>query len=167
MERSKLAEIAEREAKLNLVWAVGGPARKYTKDFEPVFGQGRFAWCGAFVRWCCKEAGLNIPINAPSGFGYTFALVEAWQQWAIQQKFYIDHDGKFAPTAGDIVIFDWDQKSIDQPDLNWDSHVAVFLRRNGELYQTAEGNSGNMTAVRNQKSRFIQGYIRIPAEFKF
>ncbi len=168
--RKKLAEIAEREGKLNLVWAMGSPATKYTQPFEgpPAwFGAARFAWCGAFVRWCCKEAGLDIGITTPSGFGYTWALVEAWQKWAEERKFYFDNDGKFEPQAGDIVIFDWKQTDIDQVDSNWDSHIGVYLRRNGKYYECAEGNTSNQTAVKTRESVTIQGFIRIPDGYSF
>ena len=165
--RTNLADIAETEGKKKLTWAPGLEATKYTRDFEPVFGKARYSWCASFVRWCTVLAGLNTPIKAPSKFGYTFALVEAWQQWAIQAGFYLDNDGAYVPERGDIVIYDWEQTNINQPDTNWDSHIGVFLKMEGSTFICAEGNTGNMTNIKKRTSVNIQGFIKIPDGYKF
>ncbi len=163
---ANLAAIAEREAKRNLVWTPTSEATKYTNLFKSIFGSGRYAWCGTFVFWCCREAGLNIPLK-PAGLKYTFALVETWQEWFKEKGFYHDNDGKFIPQAGDVVMFDWDQKSIDQSDSDWEDHIGIFLRMEGSFYVCAEGNTSNMTAVRKRSAITIQGFGRIPVGYKF
>lgn len=162
-----LAGIAEREANRKLVWAAGSEATKYTDIFKSVFGSGRYAWCAAFVTWCCRNSGLNIPIRAPGTGAYTFALVEAWQTWFQKNGFYYDNDGKFVPQAGDIVMFDWDQKSINEIDNDWEDHIGIFLRMDGQYYICAEGNTGNATAVKKRVAVNIQGFGRIPDGYKF
>jgi hypothetical protein len=136
-------------------------------DYVKMFGHGNWAWCGATVRYECLKAGLNIPLLCPSKFGYSFAFVEAWQQWAIEKGFYHDNDGKFDAQGGDIVIFDWTQKSIDLPDNDRDNHIGVLTRKEGDTYIVAEGNTSNMTAMKKRTSIQIQGFIRIPDGYKF
>lgn len=168
--RRQLAEVAEDQAKLKLVWKPGSEADKYKAPFFGVFGKGKWSWCAAFVRWCCVQAGLDIPVKVPANetrFGYTFALVEAWQQWAIFMGFYHDNDGVFEPEAGDITCFDWDQNDIAQVDKDWEDHIGVFLRMKGKNYECAEGNTSNMTNIKVRTPKQIQGWIRIPDGFSF
>jgi hypothetical protein len=144
-----------------------GPAKIFTKKFEPAFGKNRFPWCAAFVTWCCEQAGLNIPMNCPTG--YTFALVEAWQIWAKSKGFYIDNAKGVIAQPGDIIIFDWDQRNLNDPDSDWDDHIGFvvdYLPDSG-FYATAEGNVNDATARKNRDKILIQGFIRIPDGFKF
>lgn len=164
--RAKLALIAEQYGVKNI--KEGTPEHKQIiADFIPMFGNGTWAWCGAFVYDMCKLSGLNIPLKCPSKYGFTFAFVEGWQQWGIEKGMYYDNDGVFKPQAGDITIFDWNQKDINEPDKNQDSHVGVHLRMDGALYVSAEGNTSDMTAIRKRPSVNIQGWIRIPDGYKF
>lgn len=169
--RKGLADVAEREAKLKLVWTPGGAADKYKKKFQgpPAgFGKGKWSWCAAFVTWCCEQAGLLMPVKCPnSKFGYTFALVEAWQQWAIQNGFYHDNDGVFVPERGDISIFDWSQSDINIKDNDWENHIGVHLHMSGRNYVCAEGNTSNMTNIKTRTPIQIQGWIRLPDGFSF
>ena len=166
--RIKLAKFAETEAGKGYAWRGTGKAKIYTKKFEPVFGTSRFSWCAAFVTYCCEQSGLKMPVNAPTG--YTFALCEAWQQWAIKQNFYHDNDGKFLPKAGDIVLFDWEQTAIDAPDIDWEDHIGVVIRDSHEAraaIRTAEGNVQDCAQIRWREMVLVQGFIRIPDGFKF
>lgn len=169
--RKGLADIAEREAKLKLVWAPGSEADKYKKKFQgpPAgFGKGKWSWCAAFVTWCAEQCGLIMPVKCPnSKFGYTFALVEAWQQWAIQNGYYHDNDGVFVPERGDISCFDWSQSSINQKDTDWENHIGVHLYMSGRNYVCAEGNTSNMTNIKTRTPIQIQGWIRLPDGFSF
>jgi hypothetical protein len=165
--RKKLADIMEREAKKKLVWSPGSEAEKFKKKFWPVFGKGKWSWCAATVTWAAEEAGLPMPVKAPSKFGYTFALVEAWQQWAIEKGFYHDNDGVFKPERGDISCFDWTQSSIHDKDTDWENHIGVHLHMDGNNYVSAEGNTSNRTDIKTRTPKQIQGWIRIPDGFDF
>lgn len=172
-KRAKLVAIAEEEAKKGLVWELPTAnkletAVKYTKPFESWFGEGRFAWCAAFVTWCLNKSGLKLGIQPKDlkEFKYTWALVETYQQWAIKHGYYHDNDGKYVPTAGDIVIFDWEQIDINQPDTDWDDHIGIHLRMDGKNYICAEGNSSNRTGVFTRYSKQIQGWISLPERLK-
>lgn len=163
--RAKLAYLAETEAAKAIAWPA---ASKYTKDFEPVFGANRFEWCGAFTHWCVQEAaGIPVPISFKDNFGFTWALVEGIQQWAKEKQLYIDNAAGVIPNVGDIVIFDWKQTDINQEDIDWDSHVGIFLRMDGDKYICAEGNSGDVTGIHSRPGICIQGFIRIPDNYNF
>lgn len=167
--KERLATIAETEAARNYGWRVGGGAKIYTKKYEKVLGAGRFPWCAAFVTYCCDMAGLNLPINCPTG--YTFALCEAWQQWAIKEKFYHGNDGAFKPARGDIVLFDWDQTKIGEPDLDWEDHIGIVIDTASNAgivrIKTAEGNVKDVAGIQWRGQASVQGYIRITDGYKF
>lgn len=166
--KSRLADIAENEAKKRLTWSPGSEADKYKAKFWPVFGKGKWSWCAAFVTWACEQAGIpDMPVKCPSKFGYTFALVEGWQQWAIEKGFYFDNDGKFKPEKGDISCFDWTQSSIYVPDADWENHIGVHLCMDGNNYLCAEGNTSNRTGLKNRTPQQVQGWIRIPDGYSF
>ncbi len=165
--KAGLADIAEKEGKKHLVWSPGSEADKFKKKFWPVFGKGKWSWCAATVTYCCEQAGLVMPVNCPSKFGYTFAMVEAWQQWAMEKGFYHDNSSKFKAERGDITCFDWDQASIDDEDQDWENHIGVLLEKKGSIYIVAEGNTSNMTNVKERMPKQIQGFIRIPDGYEF
>jgi lysozyme family protein len=159
--RARLATIMEREAQGGHTWNGNGRAKKYTKKFEGVFGTARFAWCAACVTWCCEQAGARMPVSAP-GTGFTFALVEAWQQWAIARGFW--RDGTAGIARGDIVIFDWDGATF--PDRDQEDHIGVALAgESGGSVLCGEGNVSDSTAIKTRSKSLIQGYVRLPEGF--
>lgn len=166
--RAKLAQVAEAVGRAKLKWTGPGcEADKFKSKFFSVFGKGKWSWCAATVTYECEQAGLPMPIMCPSKFGYTFALCEGWQQWAQEKGFYFDNDGAFSPESGDIVLFDWDQISINDRDADWENHIGVFLRMSGKSFVTAEGNTSNQTDVKTRTAKQIQGFIRIPDGYSF
>jgi lysozyme family protein len=162
----KALEFAMEECSKDISWRNNGYARKYTKKFEPVFGTQRFSWCAAFVTWCCEKAGLNIPVKTPGDAdGYTFALCEAWQQWAKRNGFWVEGGSTVVPRKGDIVLFDWDGAS--RPDNDWEDHIGFVVRDAGPEVDCAEGNVNDATAFKRRAKSLIQGYIRIPDGYRF
>lgn len=160
--RSKLAGIAEAECNQDISWRGNGKAKKYTKKFEGVFGTGRFSWCAAFVTWCCEQAGATIPVQTP-GTEWTWALCEAWQQWAKARGFWTD--GIDGIARGDIVLFDWDGAAY--PDTDWEDHIGIACGpASGGSVVCAEGNTDDRTAIKTRQKSLIQGYIRLPDGFK-
>lgn len=167
--REKLAEIAEAEGKKALVWdGEQSEAEKYLKLIRESVGmsKGRFPWCGAFVHWCCEQAGISIPDSFPTG--YTAAYVPAWEAWAKSNKWWYSSRLKadeFNPQTGDIVVFDWNADAI--PD-----HIGIVLSYDGKrTLKTAEGNTsadnqsnGNSTAIRTRDWNVCRGFIRLPLE---
>lgn len=157
------AKACETELSKGVPWHRG---IKYTQAFVTALGAHRWSWCAATVHWCvnefvCKPQGKQLPIQLP-GMIATFALVEAWQKWFQAKGWYKDNDGKYVPPAGAVVMFDWDQGSIHGADTDWEDHIGIFLRKEGDMFVCAEGNANNMTAIKRRYSADIQGFGVFP-----
>ena len=163
----KLAKIATDEAALGLSWVnSSSKAEKYLKPLRdamrargdigtaPIF----YDWCGAFVLFCCREAGFALP-DAPPDHWATFALVEAWRDWAKTQGFWYPRQG-FLPSAGDIVIFDW---AAVKGECNHIGIVRSYTPGSSTI-ETAEGNTGDVpthTMKRTRNLSLVLGFIRL------
>jgi hypothetical protein len=165
--RLKLANLAQKEAAKGLRWT--GPnceAEKYLEPLRkpmqdighigaaPVF----YNWCAAFVTWCCREVGAQIP-DIPEGFWATMALVESWKFWAQKKGYWFPRDS-ITPRRGDILVFEW-----FDGDLTLD-HIGIVsgYTAGNSVIQTYEGNSGNQTANRTRQMSNVPGFIRIMPE---
>ncbi len=101
---------------------IEGPAdneTKYQKTNQP--------WCGAFVNWCAKQAGVKIPdcTYTPAG-AKAFAEAKRWQDVATAE-----------PMPGDLAFFDFPNDSLDRI-----SHIGIVesVKDNGTVI-TIEGNT--------------------------
>jgi len=165
----KVADVAEVEGKKNLVYTgMKSEAEKFLASVRKIIGMptGRFAWCGGFVFWCCKEGGANIPAAFPTG--YTVAYCPGWEAWAIKKGYWHPaSDKNFNPQRGDIVLFNWDGDAFAD-------HIGIVLaydRVNSPTrVKTAEGNTsgksnnnGDQTSIRARDWANIRGFIRFPA----
>lgn len=117
----KFLEIAEAE-----VGYIEGP-----KDNETKYGKAMRAnfqpWCGSFVNWVAKKAGVKIPncVYTPAGAN-AFIQAKAWE-------YAKDAD----PKPGDIAFFDFPADGIDRI-----SHVGIVVANNGDGTVTViEGNT--------------------------
>ena len=94
---------------------------KYQKANQP--------WCGAFVNWCGKKAGVEIPntVYTPAGAD-AFKKMKRWEE------------GEFAqPQAGDIAYFDFPSDGVDRI-----SHVGIVVKDNLDGTVTCiEGNTSS------------------------
>jgi hypothetical protein len=157
-KRILLADIAEREGKKSLTWKSSqSAAEKYLKPLRASLGllSGRYAWCGAFTLWCCREAGIKLP-DQPKESRNTYALVAAWFDWASANKIWLPASTR--PKKGDIILFDWQEKPgrFDHIGLV----IADQLPGDSRI-KTAEGNAGNITAIKSRNPNTVTGYIRI------
>ena len=94
---------------------------KYQKANQP--------WCGAFVNWCGKKAGVEIPntVYTPAGAN-AFKKMKRWQEGESAQ-----------PQAGDIVYFDFPNDGVDRI-----SHVGIVVKDNLDGTVTCiEGNTSS------------------------
>ena len=94
---------------------------KYQKANQP--------WCGAFVNWCGKKAGVEIPntVYTPAGAD-AFKKMKRWQEGETAQ-----------PQAGDIVYFDFPNDGVDRI-----SHVGIVVKDNLDGTVTCiEGNTSS------------------------
>jgi surface antigen len=116
-----LVEIALAE-----VGTIEGPRNNETKygksmkaNFQP--------WCGSFVNWCGKKAGVTIPnsVYTPAGAN-AFKKIKRWQDVT-----------EATPQAGDIVFFDFPNDGVDRI-----SHVGIVVKDNNDGTVTCiEGNT--------------------------
>ena len=94
---------------------------KYQKANQP--------WCGAFVNWCGKKAGVEIPntVYTPAGAD-AFKKMKRWEEGESAQ-----------PQAGDIVYFDFPSDGVDRI-----SHVGIVVKDNLDGTVTCiEGNTSS------------------------
>lgn len=134
----KFLEVAAGE-----VGYIEGPAdnqTKYQKTNQP--------WCGAFVNWVAKQAGVKIPncVYTPAG-AKAFATAKRWQGVATA-----------TPAPGDLVFFDFPNDGIFRI-----SHIGIVekVKGNGTVV-CIEGNtaSDNKGDQRNggQVARKVRAY---------
>jgi hypothetical protein len=115
-----LVEIATAEVGY-IEEAVPENKTKYQKANQP--------WCGAFVNWCGKKAGVEIPntVFTPAGAD-AFKKMKRWQEGETAQ-----------PQAGDIVYFDFPADGVDRI-----SHVGIVVKDNNDGTVTCiEGNTSS------------------------
>jgi hypothetical protein len=94
---------------------------KYQKANQP--------WCGAFVNWCGKKAGVEIPNTV-----YTPAGAEAFKK---MNRWFEGEDVQ--PQAGDIVYFDFPSDGVDRI-----SHVGIVVKDNLDgTVSCIEGNTSS------------------------
>jgi len=116
----RLVEIATAEVGY-IEEAVPENKTKYQKANQP--------WCGAFVNWCGKKAGVEIPntVYTPAGAD-AFKKMKRWQEGETAQ-----------PQAGDIVYFDFPSDGVDRI-----SHVGIVVKDNQDGTVTCiEGNTSS------------------------
>ena len=116
----RLVEIATAEIGY-IEEAVPENKTKYQKANQP--------WCGAFVNWCGKKAGVEIPntVYTPAGAD-AFKKMKSWFEGEEAQ-----------PQAGDIVYFDFPSDGVDRI-----SHVGIVVKDNLDGTVTCiEGNTSS------------------------
>lgn len=99
------------------------------------------AWCGAFVAWCLRRAGISYN-KEPS------ASARSWLSWGRAIK---------TPTIGCVVVF-WRGKRD-----GWQGHVGFYAGRDSQdRILVLGGNQGNSVSVRPYSAEQLLGY-RWPA----
>lgn len=161
---AQLADLAQQECDKGLSWE--GPyceAEKYLSplrksmqglghiESSPVF----FNWCAAFVTWCCRKVGIQIP-DIPEGYWATMALVESWKYWA-KNNGYWHPKGSITPKRGDILVFEWFDGDVSL------DHIGIIkgYTIGSPSIQTSEGNKGNKTQNATRLLSNVPGFIRI------
>lgn len=121
-------------------------------------------WCAAFVYYCCREAGFEIPIRPDECKTCHLAGCIAWKEFAQCDVRIAYHKGTedFVPEAGDIVIYDrvFENREHD--------HMGIVLQSTGNTIIAAEGNLNNVSGIiERPKDEHIRGYVRIPDGYKY
>jgi hypothetical protein len=122
-------------------------------------------WCAAFVYYCCRLAGFEIPVRYPDPkIECNFAGCYTWEQWAKLEcnNFYfsVKKNREFIPQRGDIVLYD---KVFDHGPHD---HIGIIIENREKTILVAEGNVNNISAViEREKNSHIRGFIRIPNDY--
>lgn len=163
--RARLVTIAKAEAARTLRWtAPTDEAEKYLAPLRPIMRQlGHigtrpvlYDWCAAFVTWCTRQAGYQIP-DQPIGFWASMALVESWRHWGAQQGLLKETSAGFRYEPGDILLFEWfdGDRTLD--------HIGVCVGpASGGKVPSAEGNAGNKTDLVSRAPANIPFVLRLP-----
>ena len=169
-KRIRLAQIARQEAQLTLTGNddKGGPQiEKYLALLRPALGQREgtrhlahskrgFDWCGAFVYYCCRQAGFTFSGRPSDILPGTFAAVFIWPMWATMPKNNFGIPATETPEPGDIVVFNHLLEDVDC------DHVGVVISVQDTVIETAEGNVKNRSGLfRRQRNNHIHSYIRL------
>ena len=161
--RKKLAEIAGKAAQIPFHGYLEGKE----SNLDPVIRffpkwtlrEADGLWCAAFVYYCCREAGFEIPIRPEACKTCHLAGCVAWEEFA-QGDVRIEYrkgEESFVPEAGDIVLYDrvFENREHD--------HMGIVLQSSGNTILAAEGNLNNVSGiVERPKDEHIRAYIRIP-----
>lgn len=117
-------------------------------EYGRYLGSMGTAWCSEFASWCARmaEVPTGLLANSKGASIQTFAApYHTWDETVFA-------GGNYLPQAGDLVLFAWTGKSLDDRNL---SHTAIVhsVRQNGDTVTltVVHGNSGNCV----QKSDFV------------
>ena len=105
---------------------------------EKIYTNDEIAWCGLFVAYVCKKAGLELPFSAKDSL---WAL--NWNKFGTAQK---------TAMLGDVLTFK----------RNGGGHVGIYVGEDATCYHVLGGNQSNMVCItRIEKSR-CAGIRRTP-----
>ena len=166
--RKYLAKVAVKAAQLPFHGEIAGkesnldPIIRFFPKWNLKEADG--VWCAAFVYYCCREAGFEIPIRPEACKTCHLAGCIAWEEFAAGDARigYYKGDEGFVPEAGDVVLYDrvFENREHD--------HIGIVIENRGETILTAEGNLANSSGIiERPKDAHIRGYIRIPDGYRY
>lgn len=103
----------------------------------------RVEWCACFVSWCADQCGLIENGSLPK-----FSACRNGIEWFKEKQKWANREG-YIPKIGDIIFFDWKNKS-DENQNGVSDHVGIVKSvdiENNKVY-TIEGNSGDAVKER-------------------
>ena len=158
-----LAKVAEKAAQIPFHGDLAGKK----SNLEPIIRffpkwtlkEADGLWCAAFVYYCCREAGFEIPLRPDECTTCHLAGCIAWEEWAQANDQIEYRKGKegFVPETGDIVLYDsvFENREHD--------HMGIVLQSIENTILAAEGNLNNASGIiERPKDEHIRAYIRIP-----
>jgi len=112
-------------------------------------------WCSAFVFYCLRLCGYELPVKPEGDFEANFGGCTTWAKWSKLPEVdnFISPTG--TPQIGDIVLFQnvYNGKSPD--------HIGILINFSNEWVETAEGNFNNVSAIVKRPKETVYGYIRL------
>lgn len=166
--RKHLARVAKAAALLPFHGSADGSASNLEPIVRPFPGwtaeEADGLWCAAFVYYCCREAGFQIPIRPIECRTSHLAGCIAWEEFAAGDPRIEYHRGGegFVPEAGDIVLYDrvFENREHD--------HIGIVVEKREHTILAAEGNLDNRSGlIERPVDEHIRAYIRIPDGFQY
>ena len=166
--RQQLASIAKTMAQIPFHGFADGERSNLEPIVQPflrwTIEEADRLWCAAFVYYCCREAGFEIPIRPDECKSCHLAGCIAWEEFAQGDTRIEYHKGKedFAPLAGDIVIYDrvFENREHD--------HIGIIVEKRENTIIVAEGNINNRSGIVERPiDGHIRAFIRIPGGYKY
>ena len=102
----------------------------------------RVEWCACFVSWCANECGY-ISVGVIPKFAACRNAVVWFQERGLWK------DASYTPKKGDLIFFDWDNKSGSGSQDGIADHVGIVEKAADNKIYTIEGNSGDKCAQRS------------------
>lgn len=122
-------------------------------------------WCAAFVYYCCKKAGYDIPIRPSECRSCNLAGCGAWEEWALaddRMGYVLGTNDSYTPEIGDVVLFD---KVFNNSEHD---HIGIIIENKPNSIVVAEGNINNISGIiERKKNSHIRAYIQIPDNFSY
>ncbi len=166
--REHLAQVARYGALVPFHGAVDGSPSNLGPIVEPFptwkVEEADGLWCAAFVYFCCREAGFDLPIRPKECRTCHLAGCIAWEEWAMGDPRIEYHRGAegFVPAAGDIVLFDRVFEDAEH------DHMGIVLEKRENTILAAEGNIDNRSGIiERPRNQHIRAYIRIPDGYRY
>ena len=109
-------------------------------------------WCDCFVSACAIKAGAVDLIGTEISCENHIVIFKKKGIWI--------EDGTVKPKVGDIILFNWDQKT--QPNDGRADHIGIVEQQYGNTIVCIEGNKGEAVARRtiNVGWGYIRGFAR-------
>lgn len=109
-------------------------------------------WCDCFVSACAIKAGAVDLIGTEVGCENHVAIFKEKGIWI--------EDGTIKPQVGDIILFNWDDKT--QPNDGRSDHIGIVEQQYGNTIVCIEGNKNEAVARRtiNVGWGYIRGFAR-------
>ena len=166
--REYLAKVAEKAAQIPFHGCIEGkesnldPIIRFFPKWTLKEADG--LWCAAFVYFCCREAGFEIPVRPDECRTSHLAGCIAWEEFAMgdDRIAYCKGTEGFVPEAGDIVIYNcvFENREHD--------HMGIVLQNTENTIIAAEGNLNNVSGIiERPKDEHIRSYIRIPDGYRY
>ncbi len=105
---------------------------------EKIYTADEIAWCGLFMAYVCKKAGLELPFSAKDSL---WAL--NWNKLGIAQK---------TAMLGDVLTFK----------RNGGGHVGIYVGEDATCYHVLGGNQSNMVCITRIEKNRCAGIRRTP-----
>lgn len=112
------------------------------------------SWCATFVSACFIKAGLTSLTGTECSCGKYVEKLKELNSW-------VENDA-YVPKLGDIIFYDWQDKSNYKTTDNkgWPDHVGIVYNVSNQNIKVIEGNYKDSVGYRNIKvnGRYIRGY---------